>query len=399
MPNIDEPYHGVKPTSPTRWVPAILWDPHRPDHPRPSRQSIEGLLFGNGQSVRNYLAEVSGGRFTIANAGVLGWYDAAKDADHYWNHPASPCSDGFLHGHTEKWAEAIRRAAGDIDMAAFDLDHNGVLEPDELTMLIVIPQNDPFGTQRGVVGREHPAPQPLVVDGVQVNTMVEAYIGSPPSLGLVAHELAHILLQAGDMYFTFFQPYAAGPYSIMDQSPPSPPHLDPFHKLRLGWLTPVVVSTSGWYDVPAVETHGQVFILYSPLRGDNEYFLVENRWRGNSYDSHIPYQGLAVWHIIEDAAVHDSMPTPPGVNPQSWNDPKWKGWSRRAIRMIRPIYGPPLDWHLWDGANAATGYDLHSVDPDPSHVTLRWADGTPSGFEITSIPPASANMSIHLTVP
>jgi M6 family metalloprotease-like protein len=360
---------------------------------------VENLLFGPGTSVRNYFSEVSGGRFTITNGGVLGWYDAAKDADHYWNHPATPCSDGFIHGHVEKWAEAIRRASQDVNLANFDDDHDGVLEPHELTMLIVIPQNSPFGTQRSVVGREHPSSQPLVVDGVRVDTMVEAYIGSPPSLGLVAHELSHILLCTGDMYFGFFQPYAAGPYSIMDQSPHDPPHLDPFHKLRFGWVTPIVIQTSGWYTVRDVETHGEVHILYNPLRGDSEYFIVENRWGGTSYDNHIPHDGLAVWHIIEDDAVYDNLPTPPGVSPQQWNDPKWKGWSRRAIRMIRPIYGPPINWRLWDGADPATGYDLQSVDPNPNHITLRWADGAPSGFAITSIPPASASMTVHLTVP
>ena len=79
--------------------------------------------------------------------------------------------------------------------------------------------------------------------------MVEAYIGTPPSIGLVAHELARILLGAGDMYFTGFYPYAAGPYSLMDQSPRNPPHLDPFHKLKLGWVEPVVITSSGWYVV------------------------------------------------------------------------------------------------------------------------------------------------------
>ena len=399
VPDINQPFDGLKPTTGTRQVLTILWDPHRVDHPRPSRQAVEDLLFGDGPSVRNYFNEVSGGRFSIANAGILGWYDAAKDAEHYWNHPTTTCSDGFLHGHVEKWAEAIRRASLDVNMAAFDTDHDGTLGPEDLTLLIVIPQNDPFGTQRGVVGQEHPSVLPLVVDGVRVDTMVEAYIGSPPSMGLVAHELSHIMLNTGDMYFTFFQPYAAGPYSIMDQSPHQPPHLDPFHKLRLGWLAPVVVSSTGWYALRDVETHGEVHILYSPLRGDSEYFIVENRWRGGSLDSHIPHSGLAVWHIIEDASVYDNLPTPPGVDAQNWNDPKWKGWGRRAIRMIRPIYGPPINWHLWDGTNPATGYDLQSADADPNHVTLRWVDGTASGFAIRGIPPPSPTMNVHITVP
>ena len=96
----------------------------------------------------------------------------------------------------------------------------------------------------------------------------------------------------------------------------------------------------------------------------------------------MPYSGLAIWHIIENAQIFNNLPTPPNVNSQNWNDPKWKGWSRRGIRMIRPIYGPPINWSLWDGSNPQTGYDLLPNDPDPNHVSLKWADGTPSGFSI-----------------
>lgn len=200
------------------------------------------------------------------------------------------------------------------------------------------------------------------------------------------------------MYFNFFQPYAAGPYSLMDQSPPNAGHLDAFHKLRLGWLTPHVLGTSGWYDVPGVETTGEVLLLHDPARGPGEYFIIENR-RQSSYDQSLPSEGLAVWHIIEDAQVHDTLPVPHGVDAQRWNDPAFKGWARRGIRMIRPIYGPPINWSLWDGARRATGYDLLSSDPDPDHATLRWSDGTSSGFGITGIPAASSSMRVYVQVP
>jgi hypothetical protein len=68
---------------------------------------------------------------------------------------------------------------------AFDANpFDGILRPEELGILIVIPQNGPFGTNRGVVGREYPNAQPLVVDGVTINTIAEA----PPNLGVVAHD-------------------------------------------------------------------------------------------------------------------------------------------------------------------------------------------------------------------
>ncbi|MGC8991544.1 MAG: hypothetical protein ACP5MD_15620 [Verrucomicrobiia bacterium] len=125
--------------------------------------------------------------------------------------------------------------------------------------------------------------------------------------------------------------------------------------------------------------------------------MVENRWRGDSYDSGLPYSGLAVWHAIEDPAVYGSLPVPPSVDAAQWNSSLWQGWSRRGIRMIRPIYGPPYNTALWDGSSPATGYDLLLTDPNPSHVTLKWADGTPSGFSLQCIPTPGPDLIVGVT--
>jgi|GEM_PF-937707 len=392
VPDLSKPFESLKPVIGRRNLLVILWDPHRPDHPAPTKAAVQDLIFGPGLSVRDYFLQNSGGRFTLENAGVLGWYDANKPADHYWNHPAACCPDGFIHGHVEKWTEAIRKADTGFDYRAYDINGDGVLSPDELGILIVIPQNDPFGTNREVAGRECPNWEPLYVDGVRINTIAEAYIGSPPSLGLVAHELSHLLLGAGDMYFFGGYPYAAGPYSLMDQSPNAPGHLDPFHKMRLGWLVPRIVG--GVCEIPDVETHNEVCLLYDRTRGNKEYFLLENRWPGTSYDSGLPDRGLGLWLIIEDPAVYGSLAAPPGVDPQAWNDPAWTGWGRRAIRLVRPVYAYNPSMSLWDGSDPATGYDLLPADPNPNHVTLRWSDGTPVPCAIKDISPFGPQMEV-----
>ncbi|MCP4201646.1 MAG: hypothetical protein GY769_06895 [bacterium] len=429
FPNLSQPILGLKPKLGRQKVLTILWDPHRKTHPAPPRDAIEKLLYGPKPSVRDYFLEVSNGAFTIEDAGILGWdksgklgwFDADYEASLYWRgakyHPdkwkgtkhywvdkngqfgtkgkAYYLDDkGFISGHVHKWAEAIRKAEHyGFNFSTHDRSHDKMLSTDELTILIVIPQDSPFGTQRGVVGKQVPKIEPLIVDGVRVNTMVEAYIGSPPNLGLVLHELSHILLGAGDMYFGGFQGYAAGPYSLMDQSG-NPYHLDPFHKLRYGWLDSEMVGKSGWRKLPAVEKTGKVLILCDPDRSEKEYFIVENRWPGKSYDAKLPYAGLAVWHIIEDKSVFDKLPPPPGVDSSMWS--KYGGWARRAIRMIRPIYGPPIDWSLWDGSKAKTGYDLLDKSSSKKKATLKWIDGTPSDFCIRQIPKAGSVMKFYV---
>jgi hypothetical protein len=78
-------------------------------------------------------------------------------------------------------------------------------------------------------------------------------------------------------------------------------------------------------------------------------------------------------------------PNPPAASRQDLWEMKWatiakSDWGRRGIRMIRPMWDTfrPTQ-SLWDGSDPATGYDLVS-DAPPPRVSLRWADGTPSGL-------------------
>ena len=71
-----------------------------------------------------------------------------------------------------------------------------------------------------------------------------------------------------------------------------------------------MVTQSGLYLLNDVETHGEGIILYDTARGPEEYFILENRWRGRSYDAGverlgqgIPANGLAVWRVIESPVL------------------------------------------------------------------------------------------------
>jgi len=67
--------------------------------------------------------------------------------------------------------------------------------------------------------------------------------------------------------------------------------------------------------------------------------------------------------------------------------------------MMRPVWDTfRASQSLWDGSDPATGYDL-LPDAPPPHASLRWADGTPSGFAIRSISAAGAVMTANVTVP
>lgn len=402
---LSRPFQLMKRQHARRKIVVLLWDPHRPTDTAPSVTTINNLMFGQTNSVRDYFLENSGGRFTIDSAGVFGWFPASRPPEYWWGPPdtADSDGDGWINPHVQKWAEAIRQADPQFNYSLFDKNpFDGDLNPDELGVLIVIPQNTPFGTNRHALGREFPNPQPLVVDGVTIGTIAEAYIGNPPNLGVVAHELTHLFLHHGDMYWTFHNPYAAGHYSLMDGTYLGT-HIDPFAKLKFGWLRPHLIVRSGHYSLPSIETERFVWILMNPAHSIDEYYIVENRWRGTSYDKQMPdVGGLAIWHIMEDPTVFGSVPPPPKVTPEQWEQVSRGDGARRAIRFLRPLIGETsIDDRiaLRDGADPVTGFDVLSNDPNPQHSSLKWADGTPSGFTIKNISPAGQVMTADIYVP
>ncbi len=401
-PDLSSPFDDLTPADGDRNILAICWDPHRTEHPAPAFQDVKNLLFGSKPSVRDYYIVNSHNRVFLNDAGMKGWYNATKAADHYWGpeDPTDSNGDGWVHPHVEKWYEAVMKADPTFNFAAYDANGDKTLSPDELVVLMIIPQNSPFGTVRTPASKEYPTWQPLVVDGVTIPIIAEAYIGAPPDMGVVAHELGHALFNLPDEYFWFFLPYAAGAYSLMDATYVDS-HLDPFLKIRLGWVQPAIVTTTGVIPIDAIEQSHVAYVLHDPQHSNLEYFIVENRQPGLAYDSNLPDAGLAVWHIMEDPAVYGNLPTPTGVNAADWASINPGDWGRRAIRMIRPIYGPPFDNRtaLWDGSDPATGYDLLSTDSNPNHVTLKWADGTPSGFAIKNISASGSHMTALIEVP
>lgn len=371
----------------TRKVLAILWDPKRSTDPAPNKSAVEQILFGNAPSVKDYFSKVSNGKFAIEKADLLGWYNSDYPASYYWSpyDPNDLDGDGWQSRHTLKWAEAIRKASKEFNFSKYDINRDGTLTPDELGILIVIPQNEPFGVNRPVYSREYPVPEPLIVDGLRMTTIAEVYIGSPVNLGVGAHELSHLFWNMPDMYYPFFFPYAAGAYSLMDNAYTTN-YIDPYNRLRAGWIEPVNITTSGTYLINSTADGGSVYALYSKSRGIQEYFLIENRQRETYYDSQLQDSGIAIWDIIEDQNIFGNLPAPSGVSTASWNSIPKDEWGRRGIRMIRPGYYPFDDSKaLWKNASDRSQF-----------IRLTWADGSDSGFTLSNFSNSGKQMEFTI---
>jgi hypothetical protein len=165
-------------------------------------------------------------------------------------------------------------------------------------------------------------------------------------------------------------------------------HLDPFEKLKLGWLPWTAVRASCELALGEVETEGTVLVLHDPRRGPKEYFLVENRWRGSSYDAGLPraggglpQDGLAVWHVIEDPALWKQVES--GASQRDWG--------RRGLRLIRRNGGTPRD-----DSKALLAAPGDGIDDRTGPARLVWLDGSRSGFSVTLVSAPGASVRVRV---
>ncbi len=386
------PIKSVSPASGRVPVLVIFSDWHAADTPRPSKDAVENAIFGPDPSVRGYFYNESGGRFTIEKAGVVGWYDATHDFPFYdSSDPNDSNGDGWSSNWMERWVEGIRKADREFDFSVYDTNRDGKLQPSELTVLFITPANNPGGAVRYIVGSEYPR-EPLIVDGVEIYIIADAGQGvNAVNVGIPAHELSHVLLDTPDMYFNYYFPYAAGAYSIMDQTWGSA-HLDPYHKFKAGWLRPGFVSSvpssDGVYSLKAVEDTNNAIIIYAPNRSNKEYFLIENRQPSQYYDSNLPDSGIGVWRINTDGSVTSTLAAPASVRAEDWASVDPNDFARRGIWMMRPWYGPPFDDSraLWEAAD---------MPSDGKSVVFNWTDGS-FAFSMTNVSSSGREMNLTL---
>ncbi|MGZ5247152.1 MAG: M6 family metalloprotease domain-containing protein [Flavitalea sp.] len=374
---------------------AILWDPHKPGVTRPSKSRVDSLVFGSTESVKQYFMENSNGYFTISKAAVAGWYDATYPADEYW--PPDPEDRPGR----DSGRDAIIKASEDFNFLEYDKNDDDNLSTEELGILFLIPGSRSGGLNR-VVGEDYTdrnSARGIRINDLLITWIAEVSIGyefNPQNIGIIAHELSHLLLGHGDMYVDGFSS-EAGPYGLMDEHFEAP-HIDPVAKLKFGWLKPEIIFSSGTYELQNIEVSHKVYLLVHPQKGADEYFIIENRNNSANYDKGIPYNGILVWHVTELRELYDNSVPPRNVTQEEWDD--IGGFSRKGIRAIRPRPVRTVErFKLWDGAFPERSYPLTSTNNDPDQSALVWADGTPSGFTIRNFSPAGEIMTFDVRIP
>ncbi len=368
---------------------------------------VQNQIFGPRPSLNDYYLETSYGKYWFTDSGnwawVTAWNDPATTGDEstraYWNAFPDPTYAG---GTFQRWGLKSLDVAG-YNFAPLDVNGDGkIVFGPEAAYLLVDAQ---VVNARG--GATRTMPPGLTLDGKTIEGACAGVSGDSPWITLYAHELGHES-SWGSWFLTDYygiQPRNIGEFSLMGysafsnasggwQTPIGPVHLDPLSKLKEGWYAPTVVTTDGYYTIPNAELNPSVFVLYDPAHGKQEYFLVENRWRGSSYDANgivpaltaplppadasvgIRDQGLLVWHVDET---------------RDWNGTSTGGFAKIALeRRDGTETGAAFDggeagyYDFWDGS---------------ATTNAKWNGGTNSKTGVWCVSGAGATMRAFLDVP
>jgi M6 family metalloprotease-like protein len=388
-----------------------------------NRPSYRRLLFGERSSLVGRVAgeggffdENSQGRFYYRNAGVYGPFT-------HPDNPATPIDESTYAcasngGPTctvvgqDIRSNAIRRAdAAGFPFSDYDADRDGRVTTEELTILMIFAE-PPTGPRQG--GQARALPCIPVSGGKQVCTN-SIGVGEGAGAATIAHELTHMFngpFGIDHVYGTRSRlnlPYSvfAGTINVGVDDDHRIWHLDPYTKLRLGWLEPRVLPitdsrclrlrASALAPETGPRATPQAYLLYDPARGTREYFLVEHRlpldlnYDGDPFRAGsimLPDQGLAVWYVRTDAsgALLTVQPYDLSV---SGSDP---------TLYLLPSRGTPGRPHrffggLWDASHG----DVAFRELDLTGARPTWADyHLDVGLRVASVSVRQAEIEILL---
>lgn len=350
----------------------VLFDPQRPQHAAFDKSAFQRVVYDTAPGVADYFKVQSNGKFMLANVGILGWYKADKPAEHYWSDDSSVhLGDGFKTGAAERIAEPLIKADLDFDFKKYDTNNDGTVSTEELAVIVAIPQSgDPADGTATPSLEEDPSVKNFIADGVTISKVGAVYVGAPvgeaKQLGTVSRCIASYVLGLSEISAN-----TGGNFSLMG-SPRSDLQLDPYSRIKLGWISATVIpkiqEISDHTLTSAQDKHPVIRIDRDQPGGPAlgaEYFLLENRQRG-IYDNSLPDTGIAIWDV--------------------------NGSSLNLLRLSSYSFSGSSS--TYDDKN--TLWRQNSSFSAPTGIELRWADGTRSGVQLQKVGASAEVMSFTL---
>jgi len=221
------------------------------------------------------------------------------------------------------------------------------------------------------------------MDGVHLY----AYLTIPEDgrLGVIAHEMGHLLFQWPDLYDTDYSSAGLGNWCIMaggswnnDGDTPALPCA--WCKAAQGWADVAVAAGKQTIALPRVMDHQRIWKLTNSALPSSEYFLLENRER-QGFDAYLPGGGLLIYHVDD-------------TRPANTNEPHYKVGLIQADALLdleENISGGD-DGDPYPGSTNNRTFDALSRPASLAH------SGQPSGIAVREISDASLVMTCNVEI-
>lgn len=298
----------------------IRWSDHG-GRALPSSVDVDILMNNDGPhalaptgSVRDVYLENSYGSLAL-DSHVTEWVTSNNTEAYY-----AAGSSGLVSTFHEALKDALNKVDQTVDFRDFDTNGDGLI--DAITFLhsgygAEWGGSDAYGTSGSNRIWSHKwsiwygwtSEEGISVYDYHISPAIWGTSGSSIGrIGVIAHETGHFL-GLPDLYDTDGSGGSGiGSYGLManswgfDGSQYYPPHLSPWSKINLGWLTPTLIESSGVYSISQAETQAQAYKITQGYPS-GEYLLIENR-QPAGFDAAMPQGGLAIWHIDENAGYY-----------------------------------------------------------------------------------------------
>jgi len=364
-----------------------------------NKQAFVNLLNQDGYgmngatgSARNYFLDNSNGKFTpvfdvfgpVTLSQNMEYY-GANDANGYDEHPEEMIMDA---------CKLAKNQFSDLNFANYDYDKDGVVD-NVFVFYAGYGENDTgkvktIWPHQSYVGGYNLKIDNVLIDSYACTSELNAN-GRICGIGVFTHEFGHVL-GLPDFYDADYKQNGEGPgigtWSIMDSGTylnggNTPPNYTAMERNMLGWLTPIVLTPNIFgqnYDIKPISSN-QAYRINTSIA--NEYFLMENRKKGDQWDQAIQGEGMLIYHVDQTTVKNKTI--------------NWYGDSYTVsaddlwYNKIPNIIG---DHQCFDLLRANNNPKVYSTMPFPAGQTsitdlttpnlVAW-DGTLSGVAVTDI--------------
>jgi immune inhibitor A len=363
-----------------------------------TRAELEQRIFGASESVRDYYARSSNGRYVPAGV-VSAWVRLPQHLAYYADGRRG-IGGAYPRNARRMVEDAVRAADGAIDFSQFDDDGpDGIPssgdDDGQVDALLVVHAGagaEISGQPGHILSHSWFTETPVrTADGPLVWNYATISESSP--LGVRAHEYGH-LLGLPDLYDRLRGTLSAsgglGDWSLMASGAwlgngHQPGDLDAPSKIELGFVDPLI-PTRNADALPLAAggaTQAHVYQVWTQGRIGSEYFVIENRRPSpTGLDVLLPAGGMLVYHVDRSRATND--------------DP-----DHLRVRLMQADGRADLQSFRNGGDSGdpypGTGVECCRIDADTSPST-RASDGSETQVEISAISDPAALMTFNLQI-